>query len=128
MNQYVFSVESNCTVSALAFDTTSSELGLTVSGPSRTRGYVKVTIAKSLVENATNVKVYLDGNQSEYSIAPTDDSWLLVFNYTHSTHRVAIDLGVIVVPEFPSTIILSLFLMISLLAITATKMFKRKEA
>jgi len=126
MNQYVFSVESNSTVSALAFNTTSSELGFTVSGPPGTRGYVKVTIAKSLIMNATNIKVYLDSNQSEYSIASTDDSWLLVFNYTHSTHRVAIDLGVIVVPEFPSAMILSLFLMMSLLAITATRRFTRK--
>ncbi len=63
MNLYVFSVESNSTVSALAFNTTSSELSFTVSGPSGTKGYVKVSIAKSLVENVSDVKVYLDGER-----------------------------------------------------------------
>jgi len=59
--QYVFSVTSNSTVSALAFNSTSRELSFTASGSSGTSGYVKVAIAKNLVSNATNIKVYLDG-------------------------------------------------------------------
>jgi parallel beta-helix repeat protein len=110
MNQYVFSVESNSTISALAFNTTSQELSFTASGPSGTTGYARITIAKSLVTDITNIRVYLDNNQTEYSIVSLDDSWLLMFNYTHSTHRVAVDLNVTTVPEFPSTIFLALLL------------------
>jgi PKD repeat protein len=113
-NQYVFSVESNSTVSALAFNSTDQMLSFTVSGPSGTRGYTKVTIAKSLVANATNIRVYMDGNQTQYSITSTDDSWLLTFNYKHSTHKVAVDLNA-PIPEFPSITVLLLLMLVTLI-------------
>ncbi|HEY4674815.1 MAG TPA: PKD domain-containing protein [Candidatus Bathyarchaeia archaeon] len=93
MNQYIFTVESNSTVSALEFNTTSSELRFTVAGTSGTNGFVKVTIAKSLLENPENIKVFLGGNQIEYSLTSADNSWLLTFNYEHSIHQVTISLG-----------------------------------
>jgi hypothetical protein len=65
---------------------TSSELSFTVNGTSGNTGYVKVTIAKSLVSNAENVKVYLDGNQLNYEVTSNTDSWLLTFMYLHA-HR-----------------------------------------
>jgi len=120
-NQFVFSVESNSTISALAFNTTNWVLSFTASGPSGTRGYVKVTVAKSLVENITNIRVYLDGNQSEYSITSIDDSWLLTFHYIHSTHQVVVDLDINIIPEFPSTIILPILMILSMLIVIFTK-------
>jgi hypothetical protein len=88
-----FSVSSNSTVTSLAFNSTTSELSFTVSGPSETTGYVKVAIAKSLVSNAENIKVYLDGNQLNYEVTSNEDSWLLTFTYKHSTHQVMISLA-----------------------------------
>jgi parallel beta-helix repeat protein len=120
MNQYAFSVESNSTVSALAFNTTSSELSFTVSGPSGTKGYVKVSIAKSLVENVSSLEVYLDGSESEYSMTSVGDSWLLMFNYVHSNHQVVINLGITVVSEF-SSVILLLGLLVTLIAFLLAK-------
>jgi hypothetical protein len=93
-NEHVFSVESNSTVSALAFNSTSSELNFRVSGPDGTEGYVKFTVAKSIVSDAANIKVYLDGKRMGYSASSLGDSWLLLFTYAHSTHDVAISLGV----------------------------------
>jgi hypothetical protein len=92
-NQYVFSVVSNSTVSYLAFNSTSRELSFIVSGPSGTYGYVDVTIAKALVFNITDLKVYLNGNEIGYTVASTEDSWLLHFTYAHSTNKVLISLG-----------------------------------
>jgi hypothetical protein len=92
-NQNLFLFESNSTVSALAFNSTSSELSFTVNGTAETAGYVKVTIAKSLVSNAANIKVYLDGNQLNYDVTSNADSWLLSFTYKHSTHKVMISLA-----------------------------------
>ena len=89
---YVFTVVSNSTVSALAFNSTSMVLSFTVSGPDGTLGYVNVTIARSLIENITGLRVYLDGSELNYSVYLADDSWLLHFTYRHSTHRVVIDL------------------------------------
>jgi hypothetical protein len=92
-NQQLFFVESNSTVTALVFDSASSELSFTVNGASETTGYVKVTIAKSLVANAENIKVYLDGEQLNYELTSNTDSWLLSFTYEHSTHDVMISLA-----------------------------------
>jgi hypothetical protein len=91
--QSFFFVESNSTVTELFFNSTSSELSFTVSGESGTAGYVKVTIAKSLVSSVQNVKVYLDGSQLNVAITEDADSWLLNFNYMHSTHHVKINLA-----------------------------------
>jgi len=124
-NEYIFSVESNSTISALAFNTTNWELSFTASGPSGTMGYVKVTVAKSLVENITNIRVYLDGNQSEYSITSLDDSWLLTFNYVHSTHQVVVDLDINIIPEFPSTITLLLLMLVTFIVVVLKKLQRR---
>lgn len=91
--QSFFLVESNSTISALAFNSTSSELTFTVNGTSGTAGYVKVTITKSLVSSSQNVKVYLDGRQLDVEITSDKDYWLLIFTYTHSTHQVRISLA-----------------------------------
>lgn len=128
LDQYVFSVESNSTISALAFNTTSQELSFTASGPSGTTGYAKVTIAKSLVSNITNIRVYLDNNQTEYSITSTDDSWLLMFNYTHSTHTVRVDLSTSAIPEFSNDLILFLLVTLAVAVLVAEKRKFAKRA
>jgi len=92
-SQSAFSVESNSTITELFFNSTSSELSFSVSGEPDTAGYVKVTIAKSLVSSVQNVKVYLDGNQLDVAITSDEDSWLLSFTYMHSTHHVRISLA-----------------------------------
>ena len=91
--QIPFFVESNSTVTQLFFNSTSAELSFTVSGESGTWGYVEITIAKSLVSNIQDVKVYLDGNQLNTAITDNGDTWLLHFTYTHSTHRVIMTLS-----------------------------------
>ena len=95
---YIFSVVSNSTISALTFNSTERVLNFGVNGPSGTKGYVEVTVAKDLVENAADVKVYLDGDKLNYTVKSLDDSWLLHFTYLHSTHKVTISLGDLSVP------------------------------
>lgn len=91
--QNVFSVVSNSTVSNFAFNTTSRVLSFTVTGPENTTGYVNMYLAKAVVEDTADVKVYLDGDQLDYTATSTDDSWLLHFTYQHSTHKVTVSLG-----------------------------------
>jgi hypothetical protein len=92
-NQQNFIFESNSTIYDLDFNAATSSLTFNVTGPSGTTGYVKVTIAKSLVANAAGIKVYLDENQLNYEVTSNADSWLLVFTYTHSTHNVMVSLA-----------------------------------
>jgi len=115
--QNVFSVTSNSTISALAFNSSSLELSFTVSGEIGTRGYVKVTIAKSLISNIADVKVYLDGNQTEYSVTSQDDAWILIFTYTHSTRHVTIDLKPASITGIPPELTPWIYLMTALIVI-----------
>lgn len=92
-DQYVFSVTSNSTVSALAYNSTSRVLSFTVAGPPGTRGFTDVAVSNSLMADTTAIKVYLDGSAMSYTATSTSGSWLLHLTYTHSTHSVIIDLG-----------------------------------
>lgn len=129
-NQNVFSVASNSTVSALAFNSSSKELSFTVSGETDTTGFVDVSIAKSLITNIVDVKVYLDNVNLNYTATSTSNSWLLHFTYNHSLHNVRIDLNSQgpVISEFSSSI-LSLFMIITLTtSIVYIKKCKRNAA
>lgn len=92
-NECVFLVESNSTISSLAFNTTGLELSFTAAGANGTTGYVKITLAKSLIEKIADVKVYIDGDPIEYTASSTDVSWVLTFTYLHSIHQVTIAIG-----------------------------------
>jgi hypothetical protein len=91
-SQDVFSVASNSTVSDLAFNSTSGQLSFTVSGPSGTTGYADVYIAKSLVNDVSTVKAYIDGNTLNYTVTSMAGSWILHFAYHHSTHEITLSL------------------------------------
>jgi hypothetical protein len=93
LEQSVFSLTSNSTITALTFDSASKELSFSVSGPAGTAGYVNVCIPKSMVNDSSGLKVYLDGNQLEYKAQSQGENWLLYFTYHHSTHSVMISLG-----------------------------------
>ena len=88
----VFSVASNSTISNLAFNSTSNQLTFTVIGATGTSGYTDVTIAKSLIQDITQVQVYIDKEQAQYLAKETADSWLLHFTYQHSTHEITLQL------------------------------------
>jgi hypothetical protein len=85
-----FNIESNSTVTEFSFNSSIPELTFTVTGPDGTTGYVKATISKNFMPAADNIKVYLDGNQTLYTLDSTGNSWIVTFTYHHSTHRVAI--------------------------------------
>lgn len=90
MEQSVFSVTSNSTTYAFAFNGSSSELSFTASGPSGTSGYAKVTIAKSALRGADEFKVLIDGKPAQYTSEENIDSVTLTFEYSHSTHQVVV--------------------------------------
>jgi len=91
--QSVFSVTSNSTVTALFFDSANNELSFNVTGVAGTYGYVDVCIPKSLLNDTSALKVYLDSNQIPFTVQSQSYSWLLYFTYHHSSHSVMISLG-----------------------------------
>ncbi|MCJ7574278.1 hypothetical protein MUO93_08460, partial [Candidatus Bathyarchaeota archaeon] len=86
-------VDSNSTVTGLAFNSTSRKLSFTVSGASGTTGHANITIAKSLIGDINSVMVYLDENPINLNSVSIGDSWLLQFTYQHSNHKIDVSLG-----------------------------------
>jgi hypothetical protein len=86
-NQYVFTVESNSTVTSLNFDTASRSFNFVVSGESG------ATIAKSLASNIGDIKVYVNETETQFTSTSTSDSWIIYLTYNQSTHKLMITLG-----------------------------------
>ena len=95
---YVYSVMdvvSNSTLSVLDFNSTSWELSFTATGETGTAGFAEVGIApKRMVGNISDLRVFMDGDDLDYTVKSTDDALVLHFVYTHSSHSVTIDLGI----------------------------------
>jgi len=91
--QSIFSVTSNSTISALAFNSTTGELDFTVSGPEKTTGYCSVYIPTSLFSDASDLNLCVDGNPLSYNIEYLGNSWIVSFNYHHSLHEVTMKIN-----------------------------------
>ena len=125
--QYVFSVESNSTISNLFFNSTDQTLSFTAQGTSGTQGYAKIIIDKTLVNDLESMIVYLDGDQVEYSVQENEGSWCLTIDYDHSTHKIVVSLDSAVIPEFPSIILLPLFIVATIIGIFYMKKLNKSK-
>ncbi len=92
-DKYIFSVESNSVVSSFSFNSDKRELSFNVTGPSGTPGYARVAISRELVAAPSNIRVFMDGSETAFTLEGTTDAWILVLTYTHSTHSVVASLG-----------------------------------
>ena len=89
----VFTLASNSTLTNFAFDSAKGELSFGVSGPSGTSGYVQVCVPKSLVADASALKITLDGYDLPYDVLSKDDVWIITMIYPHSSHTVVMALN-----------------------------------
>jgi 5-hydroxyisourate hydrolase-like protein (transthyretin family) len=89
----VFTMTSNSTISQLDFKSETSELSFVASGESGSKGYVKVNIPKTLINDVSNLKVFLDGNELSFSSAQETDSWTITLTYSHSNHKIVMALS-----------------------------------
>ena len=91
--KHLFSVESNSTISSIEFDSDNRVLSFSVSGSEGTEGFTRVTLAKNLISDLNTLEVKINDNSIEYTISDFEDSWILYFTYSHSTHEVTVFLG-----------------------------------
>jgi hypothetical protein len=91
--QSVFSVTSNSTISALAFNSTSGELDFTVNGPEGTTGYCDVYIPTSLISDVSDLTVSLNGNPISYNVESLGNAWLVSFSYQTGTNDVTMGMN-----------------------------------
>jgi hypothetical protein len=112
---YSVSTLSNSTVTHFVFNQTLAQISFNVTGEYGTIGYCNATIPKSLLSG--NWTIRIDNTTVTPTIAGNDTHSFLHLTYTHtSTLRVTIR-GTWVIPEFPSFLILPLFMITTLLAV-----------
>jgi len=116
VEQPVFSVVSNSTISPLTYNSTANILSFSAMGPNGTKGYAKVFISKNLLTNINDLQVFVDGNLTDYTYTSTQKSWTIKIFYTHSTHEIQV-----VIPEYSSIAIILPFILTSI----ATILFKK---
>ena len=125
--EYFVDVVSNSTVSDFYFSPDEGAfLRFNVTGDDGTAGFCRVTIPKDLLWVEDGWTVSVGGEPVNYRIIPDQKFTYLYFTYNHSTKTVTIQ-GTNVIPEFPPTIVLPLFMMIALIAITLTKKKQKQK-
>jgi parallel beta-helix repeat protein len=106
----------NSTISDLVYNGTA--ISFNVTGEDGTAGFCRIRIPTILL-NVT-YKVFVNGTEVTYRLLPFSNETYryLYFNYTHSTQEV------IIIPEFPSFLILPLIFTVTLLAVIT---YRRKH-
>ena len=121
---------SNSSVTDLAFNQPSKSLTFWVEGETDTKGHANVTIPKSLLnlnpsEPPFEWTVFIGSAPLTIPTPVANATHTFVYlEYPHTQHLITI-MGNVAIPEFPSLIILPLFMVATLLAAI---MYKRKHA
>jgi parallel beta-helix repeat protein len=121
---YDVDVVSNSTVSSFNFDVDSKCIYFNVTGADETVGFCRVAIPKGLLWADGDWTIFVDDQPvTNYTRFEDENYTYLYFTYTHSTHTVIIQ-GTNAIPEYPSTITLTMF---TLTTLTATTFWKTKR-
>ncbi|MFQ5999643.1 MAG: hypothetical protein ACE5J6_02575, partial [Candidatus Bathyarchaeia archaeon] len=113
----------NSTVSGFYFSQPSKEIGFYVTGLLNVTGFCNVTIPKNLLrDNPWTVKA--DNNAVPFIPSGNATHSFLYFTYNHSAFKIQI-IGTWVVPEFPTAIFLSLFIIVTLVVAVLGKRGKK---
>jgi parallel beta-helix repeat protein len=124
---YDVDVISNSTISGFNFDVDQKSVNFNVTGDEGTIGFCRVAIPKTLlwVDNGWTIFV---GDQpiTDYTIIPDENYTYLYFTYSHSTKTITIQ-GTHAIPEFPSTPILMLLMLTTLITTTLWKTKRKRQ-
>lgn len=115
---YGLNILTNSISSNFVFSQPQKSVSFNISGDSSTTGFSNVTIPKILLAGPWQVKI--DNSSVPFIEAENSTHSFLYFTYNHSTKTIEIT-GTHVIPEFPSAIILPLFMALSITAIAFTK-------
>jgi lysozyme len=117
----------NSTVQNFEFNQTAKEIAFDVKGLSGTVGYCNITIPDDLLWGTFSV--YMDGSMlkegMDYVREYNGTHYTFHITYNHSSHTIEIR-GTEVIPEFPSALILSLFMLFAMFALVLRKKTSKK--
>ena len=117
---YHVNLITNSTASNFQLNTTQKTISFNVTGTKGTAGFCRVTIPNIIVQDLWqgNYTVLFNGESCPFRNWTDATNTYIYINYTHSEHEI------IIIPEFPSTIILPLFTLTTLIA---TVLLKKKR-
>ena len=112
---------SNSTISNFDFNETLKQISFNVTGPPYSKGYCNVTIPKDLLQgNPWTILLNNTDCTSLCDITGNDTHTFIYIPYACSTNAIKIK-GTLVIPEFPSTIVLPLIMILTMLAVGFAK-------
>jgi parallel beta-helix repeat protein len=123
---YNVDIISNSTLSDFKLNATQKTLSFNVAGTEGKAGFCRVTIPNVIIQDLWegNYTVLLNGEPWPFRNWTDTANAYIYLNYTHSEHQI------VIIPEFPSFLVLSLFMMATVLTIIASgrKRFKHQIA
>lgn len=123
---YNVDVVSNSIVSDFRFNPEEGALiRFNVDGETETTGFCRVTIPKNLLSANISWTVLVNGQSVTPMVNETAENSYLYFTYWHSKKTIEI-IGTKAIPEFSPTSILALFLLATLLAVSAYRQLLKK--
>lgn len=122
---YEISVIANSTVSGFNFSSTEKRMDFEVSGSADTMGACNITIPKGLVASPSDLKVYVDGRETDFTLTENTGSYYVYVMYQHSTHIVTISFMSPSPPSIPLWILLPVVIAVSA-TIAAMMIIKRR--
>jgi len=120
---YPVLILSNSTVSNFNFNQPEAQMSFKISGETGTSGYCNVTIPKTLLKGEPWT-VKLNGTNWNFQSFENETHSFIYFTYTHASTFYIVIQGTWVIPEFPSTTILTLLMLATLIA---TILLKRRR-
>jgi hypothetical protein len=125
-DQNIFFVQSPNKVSDLTFNTTNSELSFNINEGATTSGYIRVTIPKDLLSSDRAWEVLADGKPIHTTTQDDEHKTYLQFKHDIDTKTIQI-IGTTTIPEFPSWIILPLFVMATVAGVICKNSLRKKD-
>jgi nitrous oxidase accessory protein NosD len=125
----VYNIESNSVITESYFNETSKAISFVVSGPDGTSGYAIVRIEKMLANQSEDITVYFDYIPIDYSIDSDDYAWIVSINYTHSSHKIVINLAKQAQPQesFSTILAVSTIASVAFVGVGLIVYFKKRK-
>jgi len=111
---YNVDVVSNSTVSNFQLDASQKSISFNITGVVGLAGFCRVTVPNVIIEDLWqgNYTVLLNGEPWPFRNWTDSTNTYIYINYTHSEHEI------VIIPEFPSFLVLPMFMIATLLAVT----------
>ena len=128
---YPVTIESNSTVSSFDFSQSLGQISFNVTGPDDTTAFCNITIPETLmwVDDLSEWNVTINGihlSQQERTVTFNGTNYSIYFTCNTSTVKIQVT-SKHVIPEFPTSLILMLFMIVTLFVVVLRKRYTKHK-